>query len=666
MAPQAPSRLFDDKGQSVDLGRQIAAGGQGAIHEVAARPNLVAKLYFTAPDPRTARKLAVLPNLGTPPLAKIAAWPTSALFDRPQGAVRGLLMPRVVAHREIHELYSPAHRKKEFPRATWQFLVRAARNLAAAVDTIHAHGHVIGDVNQKGFLVSPTEATIKVIDCDSFQVDAYGEQFGCPVGVSHFTPPELQGRSFEGLKRSKNHDSFGLAVLCFHLLFSGRHPFVGRFRGPGDMPVERAIAEFRFAFGSGAAAHDMEPPPHVLRLTQLTPEVASLFERAFDRAGANERGRPSAAQWIQGLDALERQLRPCDRDDAHWYLPARGPCPWCEIERATGLVLFLCWEPGGARTGGCPPISTFNLERIWADVAAVAAPGPSPAESIQPIRKIVATPLPTAFRLARLSFVAIGLAVTAAFVTFGLQHMENGGLAPTGGGLLVGVLASYGYGRFDFRGERRRRATELAEAKREWEQAAEAWTNEASDGRFNEFRSVLESARNAYLALPGEYAQEVKRLEDQKRGMQLAQFLESQFIDLANIRGIGPSRRAALASYGIETAADIESSRIQGVPGFGPSLTSELLRWRVRVEASFRFDPSKAIDPREKAAIDARYVRRRRELEAQLVGGANELEQIRRSTLTARSRLWGRIRQARSRFAQAEADAALLRFVPKA
>lgn len=51
--------------------------------------------------------------------------------------------------------------------------------------------------------------------------------FHCDVGVPLWTPPELQGRDFRGLTRTKNHDRFGLAVLMFQLLFMGRHPFAG-------------------------------------------------------------------------------------------------------------------------------------------------------------------------------------------------------------------------------------------------------------------------------------------------------------------------------------------------------------------------------------------------------------------------------------------------------
>jgi len=44
---------------------------------------------------------------------------------------------------------------------------------------------------------------------------------------------------FRGLERSAGHDAFGLAVLLFHLLFMGRHPFAGRSLA-GEMTIQYA------------------------------------------------------------------------------------------------------------------------------------------------------------------------------------------------------------------------------------------------------------------------------------------------------------------------------------------------------------------------------------------------------------------------------------------
>ena len=149
---------------------------------------------------------------------------------------------------------------------------------------MYGHCVVIGDINHANIVVSKDEV-IKLIDCDSVQFEASDMQYLCGVGVDTYTPPELQGRPFDEVVRAPNHDAFGLAVAIFQLLFLGRHPFSGRYLSSGDMPINRAISEFRFAYGSGAKANQMAQPPATLPLDTVSPSVAALFERAFSRNG---------------------------------------------------------------------------------------------------------------------------------------------------------------------------------------------------------------------------------------------------------------------------------------------------------------------------------------------------------------------------------------------
>ena len=119
----------------------------------------------------------------------------------------------------------------------------------------------MGDVNEKNVFVSP-QAMVRLIDCDSYQINAGGQTYLCEVGVPLYTPPELQGQSFRGVVRTHNHDRFGLAVLIFHLLFVGRHPFAGRPLTKGELPPDKAIKEFRFAYSRAAAQLQIAPPPY--------------------------------------------------------------------------------------------------------------------------------------------------------------------------------------------------------------------------------------------------------------------------------------------------------------------------------------------------------------------------------------------------------------------
>jgi DNA-binding helix-hairpin-helix protein with protein kinase domain len=217
-------------GKTIEIGLELGKGGEGSAYEVPADHHWVAKLYneHHQPDALKQAKLRYMAAMADQELLSYAAWPQETLHETAHGPVVGFLMPKISGRVPIHMLYSPAHRRQEYPQAAWDFLLFAARNTAAAFDAIHQHGHVLGDVNQGNVLVG-ADSKVFLIDTDSFQINANGTIHLCKVGVAHFTPPELQGvASFDRVPRTSNHDNFGLALLIFHLLFGGRHPYSGK------------------------------------------------------------------------------------------------------------------------------------------------------------------------------------------------------------------------------------------------------------------------------------------------------------------------------------------------------------------------------------------------------------------------------------------------------
>ncbi len=136
-------------------------------------------------------------------------------------------------------------------------------------------------------------------------------------------------------------------MLIFHLLFVGRHPFAGRYRGVGDLSIEKAIAERRFAFSKDKAATLVDPPPASLLLEDLPASLADLFERAFRYDEGDANGRPAPLQWVQELDALMKRRKTCPFDSAHVYYSQLAECPWCRIEDSGGPTFFV---PAGGTT----------------------------------------------------------------------------------------------------------------------------------------------------------------------------------------------------------------------------------------------------------------------------------------------------------------------------
>jgi DNA-binding helix-hairpin-helix protein with protein kinase domain len=74
---------------------------------------------------------------------------------------------------------------------------------------------------------------------------------------------------------------------------------------------------------------------------------------------------------------------------------------------------------------------------------------------------------------------------------------------------------------------------------------------------------------------------------EQQRTIHLARFR----IEPGLIAGFGAKRVTELAGHGIVTAADVSDHRIYRIPGFGASLTAEIVAWKASKEKSFRPTP---------------------------------------------------------------------------
>ncbi|GAB1542609.1 hypothetical protein NUACC21_52830 [Scytonema sp. NUACC21] len=327
-----PNQKISNINLSVSLGR----GGEACIYTLPTDTELVAKIYHK-PNPAQGRKLeAMIANPPENPTASLGhisiAWPVE-LLRSPDGSrnIIGFLMPRIRGMRPIIDFYNPRTRRQHCPLFNYQYLIRTARNLAAAFASLHASGYCVGDVNESNILVSDT-ALVTIVDTDSFQVRDVqnGIVYRCPVGKPEFTPPELQNKTFADCDRTFAHDLFGLSVLIFQLLMEGAHPFSGIFQGVGEPPpYEARIAAGHFTYSQKKRVPYV-PTPIAPPWEILNPSLQELFLRCFEEGHYNPLLRPSAQTWLLALAEAENALLTCTVNPQHRYSNHLEKCPWCE------------------------------------------------------------------------------------------------------------------------------------------------------------------------------------------------------------------------------------------------------------------------------------------------------------------------------------------------
>jgi DNA-binding helix-hairpin-helix protein with protein kinase domain len=625
----------------IRVGSKIGGGGEGGVFTVDGLPDSVAKVYATPPDNRKIQKISRMVAGSSAALLRVSAWPTDLVTDS-NGSVRGILMPLIASRRDVHELYTPKSRADSFPEADFRFLVHVGANVARAFAVVHEHGHVIGDVNQSSVMVGP-DGTARLVDCDSFQILSGSEVFPCDVGQPLFTPPELQGKTLRGVVRSQNHDAFGLSVLLFHLFFMGRHPFIGRYSGAGEMPPDKAIAEFRFAYGPDRRMRGMERPPGTAALEALGPAVSALFVRAFSSSNAIV-GRPTAKEWIGALDALRADLQVCAGASWHQFPRSVATCPWCAIETQTGARLF------GQKIRPTGSAGVVDISSLWKAVIAIPDPGPDPS---LPSDRAWQTPSDLDLGNSGLRATRRGLSVVAILLGLGawISIPGDGGFVWM---ILAGIVSVAIWPRVTVE-ERMTSERAMSGAKAEWDSVLARWRRDASRSLFAGTLASLEKAKNELNSLTQERRRRMSLLEKERETLQRRKYLDRFRIDRARINKIGPGRTATLLSYGIETADDIERRKIDDIPGFGSGLIAELVQWRRMHEQNFRFNPSDPVDPREIAALDRELDARRQALVELLRGGPDRLRHSSQELTAARKRLLPLIEAAWDAFKRAEA-----------
>jgi DNA-binding helix-hairpin-helix protein with protein kinase domain len=401
----------------------------------------------------------------------------------------------------------------------------------------------------------------------------------------------------------------------------------------------------------------MARPPQSLAVEGLAPSLAPLFERAFGRGSAGENARPAAADWHAALAAVAADLATCGADRGHRH-PARLPeCPWCQLMADGAPNFFLSVTFRGATPAALDvgPELAALVRSIDRAPRLRTAPLPPPPKLIN----VVPTPPPPAVESAQ------SLATMVRYVAAGsLVAMLAMLVVPESGYASVPVFTVFAlwwlllFLTSGHRPERHRRRKVLRARRGQLKHLHASWhaTISAADAQQRAYLKELRAARDQIEKLRARHDADLRKLSRDVWQRQLNAYLQTQFISDARIYGLGPGRAATLASYGVETAADVEYNRVLGIPGMGPSATNDLCAWRSGLERQFHGNRSQGVPPAERQALLLKYVQVRQQLERKLRGGPARLAEI-NATLEARlMELARQVEAAYVAMAQAYAD----------
>lgn len=584
-------KVFEGQ-REIPLGPRLGAGADGAVYRVKGNNDSCIKIFDPAARSRLMQRLPRIRQLVqlAPHLGGNAAVPTYLISEQPNGNPIGFGMKRIEGS-EVHNLYGVSSRQHHFPGTDFRFLVQAAKNVAVATARLHQHKVVIGDISGRNLMVRK-DATVCWIDADSFLLGAAGFHEVCPLVTPEWTAPELQQDRHRSTVRLPGHDAFGLAVMIFHILMLGRHPFQGRFTGAGEAPGIPENIGNRWYAHAGYAAIPLKSPVGTPPVAHLGPAIEQLFLKAFLEVRPER--RPSAEDWVQALVRLEGSMRKCPGYTSHFFSSAALKCPWCQVLPDYGQVDPFQGVPmatgSGAASGFGAGMGPLDAE-IASFMVSLAPPASIPNAVYRPNPATVGatwTYQKPGWVASLLSSPRSELAKLRLFKS-GFEQMVAASEAE-----MVGNL-----------------------------NAQQGWLSQVAEVA----RKISQLQGEAARVLAGQALRsEAKKdldgvLDQQERTRYVARFR----IVAGQVAGIGEKRVAELAGHGITTAADIVSQRILGIPGFGEALTKALVAWRREMEKGFRPNPGNVsinrIDHRARELFVERkagYLRRREDLVLEL------------------------------------------------
>jgi DNA-binding helix-hairpin-helix protein with protein kinase domain len=541
-----------NQNQEIVLTEKIGAGAEGSVYRLQGRDDVCIKIFseksLTALND-SLPKINQLIHLSHE-LIDDAALPQFLVSTRPNGPIIGFGM-QLIAGYEVHNLYGVASRRKYFPHADYRFLLKVAENACISADRIHKNKLIIGDLSGKNLMVRKN-AKVCWIDPDSFLIGnpTYNE-IGRLI-TPEWTPPELQNNKHSFTPRTPGHDLFGLAILVFHLVMLGRHPFQGIFTEEGNAPDLSTNISNRWYAHAGLSAIPLKPPVGTPHISHVGPQLEELFYKAFFATRAED--RPSAKTWANAINHSINNLTCCHKRKGHYYSRHVSQCPWCSILAYYGKkdvfpeffdqTQFV--KPSTAKATSLHEVVRLFIEELNPDqIKSMNIFNPSiqlipPTWNYQPAGFIARIFISKDSEIKKLKHLA---------QSFNLR--KNGIDARISTNIKQQIF---------YQNEVEKLRIQLAEVKQNAE--------------------LLFTHSN----LKEKASDEIKKkaIEGQKN-IYLSRFI----IPSSGIPGIGEKRWIDLKSRNIITAADISQSSVMNVYGIGDHLASSLLKWRREKEKNF-------------------------------------------------------------------------------
>lgn len=331
-----PKRVvLDTKGSSYELTQEINRGGQGVVYRTTLPQTLVKGFINQDPLARQ-RWRSHIAWLLRQDLSDLKLARPLALLAEPRFGYVMELMDGLVPLDSLLDSFIDAGEASlaDYVRqGGLRRRIRILSQLARTLNQLHARGMLYGDLSPSNIFVSddPVHAETWLIDCDNIGLTA---QHSLTLHTVDYGAPEVvRGEAL----LSSLTDVWSFAVIAWQLL-THNHPFKGELVSNGPPEMEEAAMRGEYPWINDAeddANRCLVNLPSDLIAHSALP---ALFARCFEQGRLEPCERPSMAEWLEALSAVDERLFDCGGCGGSTLLAAM-------TESAADAVCFYCDSP---------------------------------------------------------------------------------------------------------------------------------------------------------------------------------------------------------------------------------------------------------------------------------------------------------------------------------
>lgn len=195
----------------------IGVGGEGSVYNI--DDEVVAKIYNEDKLTQTkSEKIAIMVKKRINDFS--ICWPINEIKNK-ENFIIGYTMKKCEG-KPISSLYrGPVITKKIHPDFCKEDSINIVINILYKIKKLHNNNVLLGDINDRNFLINFKQRKVFLIDTDSYQL----EDYCCEVGTMGYLAPELKQGVLSNSLRTFEDEGYGVAVFIFRTLMLGYFPF---------------------------------------------------------------------------------------------------------------------------------------------------------------------------------------------------------------------------------------------------------------------------------------------------------------------------------------------------------------------------------------------------------------------------------------------------------